>query len=461
MMQTDLRFIPPWRLAELPQNTPVLLAYSGGADSRALLDLLAKNAREDGYALTLAHVNHGIRGDEALRDRAFCVRTAEQYGLEICLADVDIPALAKESGRSLEEEAREARYEFFASLMKERSIPLLATAHHADDNLETVLFRLARGTAPRGLSGIAPTRAFGEGSRLVRPLLEATRAEILRYCAEHQLEYVTDSTNLELDCARNQIRHGVVPVMESLFAHPQHRVTALCAQMRQDEDFLSVSAARFLEQWKENGCLAQALNQAHPAIRQRALASYVTEQTGFSPEQIHLQSLLQLADDGQNGRQRELSHGWMAVIERDALRLIPTSQRESLSFQIPFSKETFTLPESGITIRVEKMEENTKIHNLSTASHIILNSFSAIMNGALYWRTRREGDTLVRGGMTRKLRKLSNEKKIPPRLRERLPLLCDDKGILWAPFVGARDGVEIREGDTLITVQIPDDFPMA
>ena len=461
MMQAQLPFKAPWRLAKLPRGSSVLLAFSGGADSRALLDLLAKDAKEDGYSLILAHVNHGIRGEEALRDRAFCIRTAERYGLEICVADVDVPTLAKESGRSLEEEAREVRYEFFASLMKERSIPLLATAHHANDNLETVLFRLARGTTLCGLGGIAPARAFGEAGVLVRPLLEATREEILRYCAEHQLEYVTDSTNLELDCSRNQIRHSVVPVLESLFASPQRRVTALCEQMRQDEDFLSGSATLFLEQWKQNGCLAQALNQAHPAIRQRVIAAYVKEQTGSSPEQIHLQSLLQLIADGQNGGQRELPHGWLAVVERDALRLIPTPEREPTSFRIPFSEGVIKLPDSGITIRVERMGENTKIHNLSTASHIILNSFSAIMNGALYWRSRREGDTLVMGGMTRKLRKLSNEKKIPLRLRERLPFLCDEKGILWAPFVGARDGVELREGDTLITVEIPEDFPIA
>ena len=121
-MQDRLQFVSPHRLAGMSKETPVLLAFSGGADSSVLLRLLWEDSQKEGYPLLLAHVNHGIRGAEALRDRAFCQRMAEKYGLEICFADLDIPALAKASGRSLEEEAREARYAFFKKLMIERSI---------------------------------------------------------------------------------------------------------------------------------------------------------------------------------------------------------------------------------------------------------------------------------------------------------------------------------------------------
>ena len=112
------------------------------------------------------------------------------------------------------------------------------------------------------------------------------------------------------------------------------------------------------------------------------------------------------------------------------------------------------MPDSGIVIRVEKLGENTKIHNLSTALHIILSADSAIINDGLFWRSRQEGDTLVMGGMTRKLRKLYNQKNIPLRLREQIPLLCDEEGIVWAPYVGVRDGIPMAERGVLISVDI-------
>lgn len=438
------------------KSTPVLLAYSGGADSSVLLHLLWEDSQKEGYPLILAHVNHGIRGAEALRDREFCQRTAEKYGLEICFADLDIPALAKASGRSLEEEARVARYDFFKDLMKERAIPLLATAHHADDNLETLLFRLARGTTSKGLCGILPVRVLeGSGGTLTRPLLQVTRAEILQYAEEHHLEYVTDSTNEALCCSRNKLRHQVVPVLEELFSEPQHRVAALCEEMRQDEAFWFTHTQRLMSRWEERGCFISMLNEFHSAERSRVLSAYVKKHTGISPEQCHLQALLSMTATGRNGARCSLAGDWVAAIERDALRLLPADKMLGTSFSLPFSYGALRLPDSEITIRVKKTDKNTKIHNLSTASSITLNDDPGISAG-LYWRSRREGDVLVMGGMTRKLRKLYNQKKIPLRLREQMPLLCDEKGILWAPFVGARDGVSDGETGILILVDIGD-----
>ena len=453
-MQQELSFISPWRLSGMPKETPVLLALSGGVDSSVLLHLLWKDAEREGYPLLLAHVNHGIRGEEAIRDRAFCQRMAERYGLEICFADLDIPALSKESGRSLEEEAREARYAFFKTLMTEHKIPLLATAHHADDNLETLLFRLARGTTSRGLCGILPTRDFYGVGCLTRPLLQATREEILRYAEENRLAYVTDSTNAELSCSRNKLRHQVVPVLEELFPGVSHRAAFLCEQMRQDESYWLVHTQRLMARWEERGCLISMLNGFHSAERSRVLFAYVEKHTGISPEYRHLQALLSMTRVGRNSAQCSLAGDWVASIEQGSLRLIPSARMTGTSFSIPFSYGETRLPDSGIVIRVEKMDENTKIHNLSTALHIILSADSAIINDGLFWRSRKEGDTLVMGGMTRKLRKLYNQKKIPLRLREQIPLLCDEEGIVWAPYVGVRDGIPMAERGVLISVDI-------
>lgn len=456
-MRKALSFVPPWQLAKLPRSASVLLAFSGGADSRALLQLLHQDAMREGYRLILAHVNHGIRGEEALRDRAFCLRVAEELGLEICVLDTDVPALAAASGRSLEEEAREARYAFFSRLMEERDIPLLATAHHADDNLETVLFRLSRGTATRGLGGIQPARPFACGF-LTRPLLGATREEILALCREQGLEYVTDSTNADTAYARNRLRHEVIPVMEELFEDPQRRVAQTCERLREDEDLLSSLAEAFLrEQGSADGLAAEALRKLHPAIRRRALASFLFSITGQEPEQIHLGSVLELVTRECNGGSVTLPGGYFATVEAGRLRVLSDSlATEAIPFEADFCLGKTEFSASGVTVLVEKAEKNTNVHNLSTAAYTILNLSSAIIEESLFWRSRREGDTLYLGGMTRKLRKLYNQKQIPARLRDRLPLLCDAEGVVWAPFVGARDGAEDERSDLRIRITVAD-----
>ena len=225
----------PCKLANTEPDTKVLLAFSGGADSMVLLDMMQKEYPNT--PILLAHVNHGIRGMEALRDRDFCESVAKERGLEIAFLDVDVPTLAKERGQSLEEAAREVRYAFFTDLMREREIPLLLTAHHADDHLETVLFRLSRGTGLSGLCGIAPIRSFGEGY-LVRPLLGFTKKEILQYCKEQGLDFVTDSTNADTTYARNRIRADVLPVMEDLYADVSHRAVRMSVEFAEDDDLL-------------------------------------------------------------------------------------------------------------------------------------------------------------------------------------------------------------------------------
>ena len=137
-------FVSAHSLSGMDSSASVLVGFSGGADSRALLDILTKHASLCGFTVYAAHVNHCIRGEEADRDEDFCKRVAKEYGIEIFVHRVDIPKLARESSKSIELCARDERYSFFARIMKEKSIPILATAHNSNDNLETMLFNLAR-----------------------------------------------------------------------------------------------------------------------------------------------------------------------------------------------------------------------------------------------------------------------------------------------------------------------------
>ena len=451
-------FQTPQGLAGMPPDTSVLLALSGGADSRTLLHLLAKQAKQDGFGLLLAHVNHGIRGEEAVRDRDFCQALANRYGLELCILDADVPALAKEHGRGLEEEARAVRYAFFEHLMRERDIPLLATAHNADDQLETVLFRLSRGTGLAGLSGIAPVRRFANGW-LTRPLLTVPRREILSYCAENGLEYVTDSTNADIAYARNRIRAEIIPVLGSIFDAPQLRVCEMAHSLREDEAYLSDTAARLLAEAEtaEGLRLACLCNAPVPIVR-RALMRWLTEQTGHSPERVHMDSVTALLTGRSKNAEVALPSDYVVAAECGLLRLFQKRTAPVQPFLAPFRYGELYCEDLNVCVHAENRECLTKINNLSTQSCINLKGFSAIIKNSLFWRTLREGDTLLLGGMHKKLRKLYASVGISPHRRAQIPLLCDGEGIVWAPFVGVRDGFgEDAEADgesVCITVEL-------
>ncbi len=254
----------------LPPTDGYLVAFSGGADSRLLLELTVRAAllrhpgRPVGETVTAAHLHHGIREAEADRDEAFCRAVCDRLGVPLVVEHADVPALAAASGRSLEAEARETRYGFFTRVLSERRIPVLLTAHHADDQLETILHHLLRGSGTRGMGGIPASRTLScadatEASTasllasesilpytatLFRPLLHWTRRDILAACAAWGLDYVTDSTNLVGDCTRNRLRLSVVPALEAVAGEdvPQRAVSRLATAAREDDEALSAIA---------------------------------------------------------------------------------------------------------------------------------------------------------------------------------------------------------------------------
>lgn len=448
-------FVSPATLAGLPLQTPVLLGLSGGADSRLLLHLLAQDAKEKHYRLTLAHVNHQIRGEDALRDRAFCETLAVQYGLELCVLDADVPRLAAERGMGLEETGRAVRYDYFAKLMAERGIPILATAHHADDNLETVIFRLARGTGLTGLCGIAPCRRFADGY-LTRPILGMSKQKILGLCAEYGLQFVIDETNAEPTAARNRIRAEVTPLLEQLFDDPQSRVYHTSEGLREDDALLRSMADELLAaaRVENNGLSLDVLANAPKPLRRRVLAMWCRECTDTEPERVHLEALEHLVTDGAPRETVALPHGVSAFAEMGVLRAKTVKPDAPADFYLPLS-EGVTVLESGIRISVEKYEKSSKVHSTYTQSCIMVCECLVKQTDAYYWRPRREGDLLLTGGMHKKIRRLYREAGISVRLRERMPLLCDKEGIVWAPFAGVRDG-KMGDGDAwLVRVELP------
>lgn len=457
----------PCRMAGLPDSTPVLLALSGGADSVTLLHLLARARETHGFSLFLAHVHHGIRGAEADRDREFCALLAQKYGCEIFFLDADVPALAREHGRSEEEEGRIVRYAFFERLMREKRIPLLATAHHADDNLETLLFRLLRGTGTRGLAGIPPVRTFGNGY-LTRPLLSVTKAEILAYCQDEGVYFVTDSTNEAPVCTRNRIRAELLPVLHSLSQNASHAAARAQAALAEDNALLDSLADDLYERARsETGLRLAPLSDAPVPLCKRALLRFYAEFSDAEPEALHVEEMLALVRTPRANRALSLPASLRFVTERGEARILPAPARKATPAAPPLPQPltvgemTFPAPNGeSIRISVRRAEEGHTNHDAPPATEgtRIALPFAILHQGA-FFRTRREGDSLLLGTMHRPLRRLLAARGIPARLRDSLPLLCDAEGILWTPLVGARDGVLLTEGDALlIDLTLPNDF---
>ena len=412
------------RYGMLPKGSSVVVALSGGADSVSLLHCLI--SLKESYRLTLfaAHLHHGIRGAEAERDEQFCKILCENYHIPLFLRHADIPRLSAERKISEELCGREERYRFFGELAAMHHARI-ATAHTASDNAETLLFHLTRGMSVTGAVGIPPVRGD-----IIRPLIDCTREEIEAYCAQHGLDYVTDSTNLSDGYTRNKIRHRVIPVLKELNPQMESAVMRFCESASQVGDYLRTQASALLQQAKTvYGYRAALLSRAHPAVLNEALAQLCREEAQVSAEARHLELLRQILSGGAV----ELG-GVTAVCKQGVLRFAKKSAafHEKIPLRGPMR---FSVDGKTVTVSIQnsKFELNT-----------------------LVFRCRREGDrfTYPKRGLTKPLRKAMNEQKIPSELRDGLLLLSQGTTVLWCEGLGySQQGEEFAEYNGL-TIEI-------
>ena len=255
------------RLGLLEKGDSVIAALSGGADSVALLHFLISVKEQYDLTIHAAHLNHGIRGEEAQRDESFCKILCEKYNVPFHLRRRDIPALARARGVSEELCGREERYAFFEELAEPLNAKI-ALAHTASDNAETLLFNLSRGASLGGAAAIPQRRG-----NIIRPLLSCTRAEIEAYCAANGLEYVTDSSNLSDDYTRNRIRHHVIPVLRELNPELESAMLRFSRDAAEVKAYLTRQAQRALEEARADyGCRADVLLRQDAAVLKTALS---------------------------------------------------------------------------------------------------------------------------------------------------------------------------------------------
>lgn len=462
-------FNAPHLLTGHAPDTPILVALSGGADSVALLDMLRQYAAEYGTPLRVAHVNHGIRGEEALRDRNFCVALAAQWELPISVLDADVPAIRTERGGSMEEVARQVRYDFFTRVMEEYHIPLLATAHHADDQLETILLRLVRGTGPDGLCGIPSIRAMGKGRLVVRPLLGFRKAELESYCHERGLAFMVDSTNEDISYARNRVRQRIIPELRAINPAVTEAAARLSETMRVDVGYLTELTDAFVREAvtlspQANGSIrvsvpCERLIGLENSVRRRVLMRMMQYAGCPQAEERFVARLCDMVQV-RNGRW-SLSGGVSAVCYDNCLYLCrengtPETRQTQVDLDLSALPHIVHFGEFCVTFSDTPFDGSKKTdisENVYKMSMNIPLDFDTIKRTPVL-RVRSEGDRFLWHGCHRKVKKLFCDRKVPPMIRDQLPLLCDREGIVWIPGIGVRDGAMAQAGSRILYVSI-------
>lgn len=434
-------FTFPHILSGLHKSASVLVGFSGGADSSALLHMLCEYGKHNGAKIYAAHINHGIRGSEADRDEGFCKGVCEKLGVEFFSLRADVPAIAKETKESVETAARNLRYSFFEKIMRENNIPLLATAHNANDNLETMLFNLARGSSLSGMCGIPPTRPCGAGL-VIRPILEMTKDEIYEYCKENSIDFVTDSTNTDTDYTRNKIRSEIIPILAEINGGAIKNASRLSRALRADSLCLDAIQSEFTAEFFKNGTIkTEQLNKAPEAIASRAIvAVYSDLSEGGNLEYTHINAVKELSRKAVPHSSVSLPKGIEAVIEDGCIGFRKAEKKMDIEpYNITLSDGKNYISQTNCEIIISPSQNPKNIYKNSIFTTIDFDKIS----GSLYARSRLPEDKILLGGMHKSVKKLMCEKKIPLKLRPKLPIVCDDKGILAIPGIAVRDKARV------------------
>ncbi len=406
-MSSDLR---PDRTG-LPPGSRVVCAVSGGADSVCLLHLLLSR---DDLTCFCAHFDHGIR-PESGEDAAFVESLCRQWGVPFYTRRGDVPARAAETGESLETAGRELRYAFLRRAAEHFGADVIATAHTLDDNAETVLFRLARGTGLRGLGGIPPER-----DGIVRPLLGIRRREIEAYLRERGIPWREDPTNALDGAARNRVRHHVLPALEAVHPAAAENIARLTALAREDEEFLNSLAAEKLRHWGDALPVSE-LKSLPRSLSRRVIRLWL----GGELSREGAEAVLSLCDAGPSAA-LDLPG---VTVRREYDRLlrgaaeIPALPERALPLD-----GAVELPEAGLRAECRLRPAGTEIQR----SFNIFSFSCAIICDKLTVTRRIDGDRIALPGRegTHRVKKLLADRKIPLRLRDAVPVLRQGERVL-------------------------------
>ena len=420
------RFLRQFDLIQ--QGDKIVAAVSGGIDSMVMLDALAALKNEMDLEVSVAHVNHRLRGAESDSDEEFVLRRSEQYGLRCQIRRVETKDLADSTKLSIQEAARNARYEYFDEVLHATGFHKVATAHHADDNAETILFNVIRGAGVRGLAGI-PVRREDRG--IIRPLLFATRKQIQEYAGKRELAFREDSSNRGDDYARNYIRHQLLPQIEQNVHRNAPAVLNRTARLFEDLDnYLEAEAARILPSLVLERSADQVslnLKELHskPVFLQEYLLRTIASEFSKTKVDFATVRLMVQISNAETGSSCSISKSGFAYRNRDELLLKRSAGAPRFSYcaeigqsytlgHFSFASERVARPETNGNPNVEFIDADTVENN------VVLRS----------WHS---GDWFVPLGMSER-KKVSNffiDQKIPLFEKDRVPILESAGNIVW------------------------------
>ena len=420
----------------------VICAVSGGRDSVCMLHLLLSLRDALGISVEACHFNHRLRGEEAERDEAFVRALCADRNVPLHVGCGDVAAYAEENGLGIEEAARRLRYGFFVSL----PCPV-ATAHTADDQAETVLQNLLRGTGLRGLCGIPAKR-----DHILRPILCLTRQEVDDYIRENGLRFVEDSTNAEDVCVRNRLRHTVLPLFRQENPSFPETLSRMTKTLREDEAFLQSLADRALSDAAlPDGRLRCASLAAQPApVRKRALRKYLRSIRAPKLSASHIDAVDALLTAPCPSARCDLPGGFTAVREYEALALVSEEKPEALPV-LPLTDGLCTLLAGNLELTVTRGLCPQSSEKDGCAFYLRCDGLD---EASLCVRSRMPGDVLRLSGGGKSLKKRMIEKKIPARLRPQLPVLADSAGVIAVYSLGIDPSRAALPGEAAFIVTI-------
>jgi len=432
----------------------VLCGVSGGADSCALLLSLCELSSELNIKVYAAHFNHNLRGEESDRDEDFVNNLCREHNVELVLGSMNVLSEAEKMGKSVEETARILRYNFFVDACEDLCCNKIATAHNANDNTETVLFNLARGTGIQGLCGIPPVR-----DNIIRPLIECTRDEIENYLFERGERFVVDSTNSDVKYSRNRIRHNVVPELLSINPALHSSISNMSRLLRADAGYITGRASEVLD-----SCTQRAGDILIPVSLFSDLGSAVSGRfiqlvalklgiNGGDLSSAHAEQVLNLCKNDDPSASIDLPCG--LVVRREYEVLVFTIKgREYPTFipQVLSLNESVSIESVGMKITCSFVDENTKLINRTNVFFVDCDK----IKGSLKVRPRAEGDSisLLGRNCSKALKKLFIDEKVPRHLREAIPVISDNFNVIAVAGFGIDENFAATQSKNALKIEI-------
>ncbi len=437
----------------LREGETVVLGVSGGADSICLFHVMKELAKRYQLRLVVVHVHHGIRGAEADRDAGFVEELCKNEGVEFYLKKEDVPALAQARGESLEEAGRNLRYETFLQVARKYQATTIAVAHHANDQAETVMMNILRGSSLRGGMGMKPSRKLQE-CHIIRPLLMLTREEIEAYLTKGGYDYCKDSTNDEMDYLRNKLRNLAIPFLtREINERSVEHINALAKDLGEAMEYIQMEAKRRMEDlvWKENDRVLRmddGVKKLPAALRHEIIYQSIAIIRGGMKDvtSAHIEAVDELLVR-EVSKEVSLPGGMRALRTYTGVELFLEKEEALNVLQLGEKNKAFAV-NLGLTgekvhtqiIPVEDVEENF-VENSSNDYTKILD-YDKIKFG-FSWRKREGGDYIsLENGGHKSLKQYFIDEKIPLAMRDEVLLLAEEHHILWV--VGGRISADVK-----------------